>query len=136
MRPWPRCTCGGPAAPKGPAPFACLVEVRTVSEANSREHFAVKSKRARAQREAVAESMALALGAGQQLPAGPWYVRLTRLSKGKLDDDNLGRALKSPRDTVAAALGVDDGSDAVAFTYRQAKGAKVAGLTVEIWGAP
>ena len=34
-------------------------------------------------------------------PDGPWFVRLTRISRGRLDDDNLRPALKSVRDALA-----------------------------------
>lgn len=111
-----------------------FVDVETVSEANARGRFWAGAKRAKAQREAVTEALALLTLA---LPEdGPFYVRLTRVSRGKLDDDNLGRALKTVRDTIAAALKIDDGDDAIVFRPTQEKLAKgeTRGVRVEIWG--
>lgn len=48
-------------------------------------------------------------------------VTLKRHSAGKLDDDGLRAALKSIRDGIADAIGVDDGSSAVVWSYAQAK---------------
>jgi hypothetical protein len=93
-----------------------------------------KIKRANAAREATTEALALALGEGQSLPTqGPWFVRITRISSGTLDDDNLRRAMKHVRDTIAAALGVDDGSPRVAWDYRQEKERGFLGAVVEVW---
>ncbi len=49
-------------------------------------------------------------------------VLLERISRGKLDDDNLRGALKAVRDEVAAQLGVDDGDARVLYEYAQSKG--------------
>lgn len=108
-------------------------EVETRSEANARDKWG-KIKRAEAAREVTTEALAVALGEGQRIPSvGPWYVRLTRISRGKLDDDNLGRAMKAVQDTVAAAIGVDDGSDRIAWKRAQIKDGPFLGVIVEIW---
>lgn len=52
----------------------------------------------------------------------PCHVVLVRVSAGCLDDDNLAYAFKYIRDGVAEALGVDDGSQAITFEYRQQLG--------------
>lgn len=49
----------------------------------------------------------------------PCVVRLTRLSPGTLDDDNLRGALKAVRDGVADRLGVDDRDPRVTWEYAQ-----------------
>ncbi len=59
----------------------------------------------------------------------PLVCTLTRIGR-KLDDDNLASAFKAVRDQVAAELGVDDGSDAVAWRYAQERGP--AGIRIEI----
>jgi len=86
--------------------------VQTVSEANQREHWSKKAKRAKRQRHA-----ALLLAPRHSLPA---VVRLTRLSRSRLDDDNLRGALKAVRDGVADAFGVADNDPRLRFEYDQA----------------
>jgi hypothetical protein len=64
----------------------------------------------------------------------PAVVRFTRLSAGRLDDDNLAAAFKRIRDGVALVLGVDDGGPFVRFEYAQKKGPpKVHAIMIEIW---
>ena len=92
----------------------------TVSEANRREHWRARWKRAKAQRAAAYFTVKAALPA-QARP--PYRVSLTRRGPRKLDGDNLQSALKAIRDGVADALDVNDGdSKAVRFTYRQTAG--------------
>lgn len=50
-------------------------------------------------------------------PAGPLVVRLTRISPGRLDDDNVRQALKAMRDQVARELGIDDRDPLVKWDY-------------------
>lgn len=53
----------------------------------------------------------------------PLVVRMTRISPGVLDDDNLAFACKAARDGIARALGIDDGDRArLRFVYEQRKG--------------
>lgn len=47
------------------------------------------------------------------------HVRLVRYGPRRLDSDNLAAAFKPIRDGIADALGVDDGSDRVAWSYEQ-----------------
>jgi hypothetical protein len=135
-QPWPRCReCDGPAKPVGTPSLRVRFEVVTRSEANERSRWG-KIKRADAAREATIEALAIALGEGQEIPKqGPWFVRLTRISRGKLDTDNLGRALKRIQDTVAAAIGVDDGSPRIEFDRRQQSEGPFLGCVIEIWSA-
>jgi hypothetical protein len=91
--------------------------VKTVSEANGRDHWRVKARRTKKQRFA-----ARALCPAFALPA---VVRLTRLSSGRLDDDNLRGALKAVRDGIADAFGVADNDPRLTWEYEQAgRGAK------------
>lgn len=53
----------------------------------------------------------------------PVVVKLTRVSAGTLDTDNLASALKATRDGVARALGIDDGDvGRLRFVYAQRRG--------------
>jgi hypothetical protein len=135
VRPWPRCSCGGPAAPKGPPALAISLAVDTRPERNVRNKWATIG-RTQETREAITDELAVALGEGRALPsAGPFFVRLTRLSPGKPDDDGLPDALKAARDTMAAALGIDDGRAEIAFAYAGERRKGAIGLRVEVWGA-
>ena len=95
-----------------------VLPLRIVSEANSREHWAPKAKRAREQRGATR----LVLKASATPPGPPVVVTLTRIAPRRLDGDNLQRACKAVRDGVADWLGIDDGSEEVTWLYRQEKG--------------
>lgn len=93
--------------------------VRVVSEANSREHWAARHRRHKAQRFAVLA----VLGPRSRRPPLPCVVTLTRKGPRKLDTDNLAGGFKAVRDAVAEWLGVDDSPDApVEWRYEQAKG--------------
>jgi hypothetical protein len=60
-------------------------------------------------------------------------VRITRISPGTLDTDNLAAACKNVRDGVADALGINDAQAEGWWRYAQAKGAKgVYGVRVEL----
>lgn len=50
-------------------------------------------------------------------PAGPLVVRLTRISSGRLDDDNCRAALKAMRDEIARQMGIDDRDPLVKWDY-------------------
>lgn len=119
--------------PKGKPTLRTRFEVETRSEANERVRWA-KIKRSEKAREATTEALAVALGEGYAIPSeGPWYVRITRISRGKLDKDNLGRALKTVQDTIAAAIGVDDGSPRIAWKYAQRSEGPFLGVEIEIF---
>lgn len=88
--------------------------IKTVSEANRRDHWRVKAKRAKDQRNA-----ARMLSRAYPVPC---VVTLVRVSPRVLDSDNLRSALKAVRDGIADRLCVDDGGDLVRWEYRQEKG--------------
>jgi len=69
---------------------------------------------------------------GQIKPAPPVTVTLTRVGPRRLDDDNLAAAFKFMRDTIAAFLGLDDGSPLYIWRYAQRVGKY--GVDVEITG--
>lgn len=107
------------------------VPLRTVPGLNARELWQVRSSRVKKERKAVAWSLV-----GQQRPAIPCSVRLTRVSPGhvEIDDDNLPGALKAVRDQIAEWLGIDDRHrNQVRYVYAQKRGPW--GVTIE-WGEP
>lgn len=92
----------------------------TKSLTNVRMHWAAKHRLAKGQRTPVGLVMRTALAAH---PARlPLEVTLTRIAPRELDDDNLRGALKSVRDGVADALGLDDRDSRVVWAYGQRKG--------------
>jgi hypothetical protein len=104
--------------------ISTFVPVETRSEANVREHWAERARRAKRQRDAAMVILRCVLakdaaGAEIKKPAGKLVVRLVRAGARRLDSDNLARALKAVRDGVADALGRDDGDPAIKWEYDQ-----------------
>jgi hypothetical protein len=110
---------------------AILVPIRTAPGLNVREHFAVRAKRVKGEREATAWLLR-----GASKPSVPCTVLLTRVAPSAgLDDDNLSGALKGVRDEVAKWLGVDDRQRTqVRYRYAQARGPW--GVRIEFGPAP
>jgi hypothetical protein len=103
--------------------------IRTVSELNASgsQHWRIRHRRAKSQRELFALCMA-----GLKLPPLPVAVTWTRHAPRRLDEgDNLNSFAKHLRDQLAAMYGVDDGSDLFRWDVRQ-EAAKVGGVVVEI----
>jgi hypothetical protein len=95
------------------------VPVKLISEANQREHWAIKNKRKKAQQRTV-EMVWLA---GRYRVAPPVVVTLTRVGVRKLDSDNLAGSCKHVQDAIAKCMGVDDGDERkVRWVYEQRKG--------------
>lgn len=97
------------------------ISLKTSPGMNAREHFRVRAKRVKAEREAVAWMLK-----AMPKPAIPCSVLLTRVAPSNgLDDDNLAGSLKSVRDEVARWLGVDDRDRmTVRYRYAQKRGAQ------------
>lgn len=105
--------------------------IRIVSEANDRSHWAVKSRRRKAQQGEVNVMLLNALR-GRQI-ALPCTVKLTRIGPKRMDDDNWINGAKGVRDAIARRLGVDDGDPRIKFEYEQiAIGERSHNLLVEI----
>jgi hypothetical protein len=106
------------------------VPTKLISEANMREHWAIKNKRKKAQQRAVE----LVWLAERVRVAPPVVVTLTRVGVRKLDSDNLAGSAKGVRDQIAKLIGVDDGDERkVRWVYEQRKGIpKQYGLDVRI----
>lgn len=94
--------------------------IRTVSEANVREHWAKRASRAK-QHRTLAWAGLRAVDPGRKL-LGNVSVTLTRIAPRALDDDNLRAAIKAVRDGVADWLGVPDNHPAIEWRYGQEKG--------------
>lgn len=113
-----------------PTEFSFYVPTKLVSEANMREHWAIKNKRKKSQQRAVE----LVWLAQRIRVAPPVVVHLTRVGVRKLDSDNLAGSCKGVRDQIAKLIGVDDGDERkVRWEYSQRKGLpKEYGLEVRI----
>jgi hypothetical protein len=110
-----------PPSPAGPLRRLAVeaeVGVRTASEANVGGTLRGKLARKGRVKEAVRSALPRL---GERFPL-PVRVTLTRVSGGRLDDDNLRPALKAVRDVVAAWLGLDDADPRVRWVYRQRAG--------------
>jgi len=94
--------------------ISITLPIATVSEANRRDCWQVRARRAKAHR-----NVAWALCPRYPVPC---VVTMTRVGARILDDDNLRGALKSTRDGLADRLGVKDNSPLVEWRYAQAKG--------------
>ncbi len=106
------------------------IPLETKSEANCRDHWRVKARRAAEQRSVLKMAVAARKARGYEAPI---RVRFERAKRGRpLDDDNLRSALKACRDGVADALGIDDGSPLVTWEYAQVVG-KGGTLRIQIW---
>lgn len=99
-----------------------VLRMRLKSEANEREHWAVKSKRAQDQRAAVAVAWHFARWPQGKKPAAVALVRVIGPRGRDFDGDNLQRAFKAIRDEVAAIGHFDDGDRSVAWRYEQERG--------------
>ena len=103
-----------------------LEHFSTVSESNTREHWTVKYRRARQQRNLVFRW--LRATTPRQFWQLPMHITLVRIAPRLLDDDNLCGALKAVRDGVADVLagkygaGQDRHPD-LTWGYQQRRGA-------------
>ena len=95
--------------------------IRTVSEANMREHWAPKAKRVKSQRGATLMCARAALWKKKPMKP-PLRITLTRVAPRKLDPGNIEVSFKAIQDGVAEAIGIDDGHECLTWVYAQAKG--------------
>jgi len=120
-----------PAVAANLARVEVLVPVRTVSEANVRQHWRHRKRRASEHRLVTAAL----LRAQRARPELPVVVTLTRIGPKKIDSDNCWGALKHVRDGVADVYGVDDGDGRYAWRCEQ-EVFREYGVRVEIEHAP
>ena len=105
------------------------IEMRVVSMANLRMHWAVKAKTVKSQRQRAFNALC---GVGAP-PALPVTIVMTRVAPRPLDGDNLQAAFKAVRDGVADWLGVDDGDQRLDWQYCQrSAGVKVYQVEIEV----
>lgn len=103
--------------------------LHTISESNRRGHWSKHSKRIKEHRHVTAMALRpklLEFFAPRELYLSPdlsvlVYLKRYAPSSG-LDDDNLRGSLKSIRDGIADALGVDDRDHRIIWHYSQARG--------------
>lgn len=94
------------------------IPVKIISEANQREHWALKFKRKKDQQ--LETLVAIHNNISTCRVAMPCVVRLTRIGPKALDTDNLAGAFKHVQDAIARKLGVDDGDTTkVRWEYHQ-----------------
>lgn len=95
------------------------IPIRTMTESNTGGHWRTRARRAKEQRQVATLFTNAYLTGG----AVPKRVKLTRISRGKLDShDNLASALKHVVDGIADAFEVDDGRSGIRWEYDQAVG--------------
>ncbi len=93
--------------------------IKTVSELNRRDHWAVKNKRKKEQ-QFLFENLWKMSKVRVKLPC---TITFTRYSCRTLDEgDNLPSAFKGLRDSLARIIGIDDGSDLITCRYLQSSG--------------
>lgn len=90
-------------------------DIKTISEANQREHWAAKLTRKRTQ-QSTFHVLWRVHKPKVKLPA---TITFTRYSTHTLDSDNLAGAFKHVRDQLAKEIGIDDGSKEIKFEYAQ-----------------
>lgn len=101
-----------------------LIPIRTVSEANSNEHWSKKHKRHKTQQAQVH----FAFCTHMPKVEFPCIVKLTRISPRKLDDDNLVSSFKWIRDEIGVKLtgnkvaGRGDDDPRIKWFYAQESG--------------
>ena len=99
---------------------SCSWPARLSSSLNSRIHWSVRAKTAKAEREQAALMCRFKL----TVPRFPCVVRLTRVGPRKLDSDNVQGCFKATRDGIADWLQVNDGDESlVRWEYGQERGA-------------
>jgi hypothetical protein len=115
-------------------PATWTLPIATVSEANTRCHWAQRYRRFKAQQncvkallvEPVVAELATNLARGRVL-----RIMLTRLADRAMDTDNLAGAFKAIRDQLAVMLKIDDGSSLVEWHYWQEK-CEESGITIKM----
>jgi hypothetical protein len=107
------------------------IDMKIVSVANLRMHWAVKARLAKSQRAKAFNALA-SIAAPPSLPI---TLVLTRIAPRPLDGDNLQSAFKATRDGVADWLSVDDGHKELDWQYCQRSGGvKVYAVEIEVIG--
>ena len=112
----------GEKAPEFDTHISVTLPIHTESEANLREHWAPKSRRAKDQRGTARIILRQPQYAELFRHHGNFEITLTRIGVRTLDSDNLANSFKHVQDGVSDALGIDDGSARITWRYTQEKG--------------
>lgn len=122
---------------KLPCIFNQIIPLKTVSEANIREHWGISHSRHKRQHEAIWLSFR---NHPTQIPL-PCAVKFIRLAPRKLDSDNLQMSFKWIRDAVSEqiiknkARGHADNDERIGWLYAQEKSKEYA-IRIEIYQLP
>ena len=106
-----------------PGGLEFFIPIRTTTGLNAREHWAVKAKRVKRERQATrffwtAQRVGLNLAAGMH-----WRIELVRYAPGNPPDgDNVVAGLKAVRDQLAEQLGISDGDRRHLWFYGSRRG--------------
>jgi hypothetical protein len=98
--------------------------MRLVNALNAREHYMVRARRTKQQRNTIWLMLRSAYGSADAVnPKMPLRVTITRIAPRALDrGDNLEASCKAVRDGVADWLGIDDRDPRVSWVCEQVKG--------------
>jgi len=105
------------------AKWSVYLDILTVSENNSREHWRVRHSRTSSQK----EQIRAALNKHGPEKFFPCHIHMRRLSPGTMDDDNLPGSMKYIRDAIADYIipgqlpGRADGDPRLSWSYSQQK---------------
>jgi hypothetical protein len=102
--------------------ISVTLPIRTESEANLREHWAKKNRRAQLHRGTARLILRQPQYAALYRHTGNFIITLTRIAPRSLDTDNCANSSKHVQDGIADALGIDDGSKRIQWRYAQEKG--------------
>lgn len=103
--------------------------IKTVSEANQREHWASRHRRKKAQQAVAVPILRAAL---KPIPSPPLTITFTRVSVSRMDPDNLAGAMKHIQDALCHVIGIDDGDERLTFVYQQKRAAHRHEMRVEV----
>lgn len=100
------------------------IPIKVISEANQRGHWRAGWARGKKQKHVTA-ILAMVHAKPFIKPKKPIVVTLTKINPPRcrnLDTDNLARAFKAVRDSIASVLEIDDGNPIVKWKYEQERG--------------
>jgi hypothetical protein len=103
---------GRAAGDAGRSGVIVILPIKTVSITNANEHWRVRARRVKYEHQVVS----LLMPKGVPVPC---IVKLTRVSSGTLDTDNLPPSMKAIRDQISRLSGVDDADPRITWVYAQ-----------------
>lgn len=97
--------------------WSLFLPLQLRTEANTQEHWRVKYKRAKHQRDTARLTAQRLIG--KWIWNFPLKITIARMAPRALDSDNLARSAKAVRDGIADWLGIDDRDPCVIWEYDQ-----------------